>query len=155
MALHTGDAKYLTPLPRALDYLRGSLLPDGRLARFYELKTNRPLYFTRDYELTYSDSDVPTHYSFKVPSRLGKIAAEYERLKGADLKAAAEGPPPPAKGLAAQARAAVAALDSRGRWVEEGRLKYHNAPPGRVIDCATFARNFSTLCRYLAAAKPR
>ena len=37
-----GDKKYLEPLPRALDYYRDSLLPDGRLARFYELKTNKP-----------------------------------------------------------------------------------------------------------------
>src|SRR3954470_19083766 len=39
----TGDARYLEPIPRALAYLRRSRLPDGRLARFYELETNRPL----------------------------------------------------------------------------------------------------------------
>src|SRR4029077_9180464 len=41
----TGDRKYLAPIPRALDYLKKSRLPDGRIARFYELKTNRPFYF--------------------------------------------------------------------------------------------------------------
>jgi len=159
LARLTGDPKYLDPLPRAIDYLRRSLLRDGKLARFYELQSNRPLYFTREYELTYSDADVPTHYSFAVSSRLDRIAAEYERLKTADLKSLAaaaekELPPRPTKELAAQARAVMAALDARGRWVEEGRLKYHKAPPGRVIDCATFARNAGVLCRYLAATKP-
>ena len=77
----TGDAKYLEPIPRALAYLRRSRLPDGRLARFYELETNRPLYFTKDYRLTYDDSDMPTHYAFKVGDRTDSIAREYERLR--------------------------------------------------------------------------
>jgi hypothetical protein len=51
LVLHreTGRPKYLEPIPRALAYYRRSRLPDGRLARFYELGSNRPLYFTRDY----------------------------------------------------------------------------------------------------------
>src|SRR3954471_5458077 len=62
----TGNPRYLEPVPRALKYLQDSRLPDGRLARFYELKTNRPLYFPKDYQLTYSDDDTPTHYAFKI-----------------------------------------------------------------------------------------
>ena len=77
----TGQRKYLEPIPRALEYFRRSRLPDGRLARFYELRTNRPLYFTKDYQLTYDDSDVPTHYSFKVSDGTEGIAQEYERLR--------------------------------------------------------------------------
>jgi pectate lyase-like protein len=68
----TGDKKYLDPVPRALAYLKKSLLPDGRLARYYELKTNRPLYMTRrdgEYFLTYDDSMLPDHYGWKVDSR--------------------------------------------------------------------------------------
>jgi PelA/Pel-15E family pectate lyase len=72
----TGDAKFLEPVPRALDYLRRSRLPEGRFARFYELETNRPLYFTRGYQLTYSDADMPTHYAFKTGDRTDKIARE-------------------------------------------------------------------------------
>ncbi len=48
----TGDRRFLEPIGRALDYLERSLLPSGKLARFYELQSNRPLYFTRAYELT-------------------------------------------------------------------------------------------------------
>ena len=65
--IETGEARFLEPIGPALDWARRSLLADGRLARFYELHTNRPLYFVRDtYELTYSDADMPTHYAFKV-----------------------------------------------------------------------------------------
>ncbi|MGL5095369.1 MAG: pectate lyase, partial [Planctomycetia bacterium] len=51
----TNDDKYLKPIPAALAYLRRSKLSDGRLARFYELKSNKPLYMTSDYVLTYDD----------------------------------------------------------------------------------------------------
>lgn len=150
----TGDGKYLEPIPRALAYYRKSLLPDGRLARFYELKTNKPLYFTKDYKLTYADDDVPTHYGFKVSSRLDAIAAEYERVKDrppvGKKEPAARGKPSARQ--IADAKAALAALDEKGRWVEDGKLKYHGAddPTRRVIDSRTFIKNVRALAAYLA-----
>ncbi len=63
----TGDDKYLKPIQPALAWFERSKLPDGTHARFYELQTNKPLFFVKDtYELTYDDSNMPTHYSFKV-----------------------------------------------------------------------------------------
>jgi uncharacterized protein YyaL (SSP411 family) len=152
----TGDKKYLEPVPRALAYYRKLLLPDGRLARFYELKTDKPLYFTTDYKLTYADDDLPTHYGFKVPSRLDAIAREYDRVKG--LPAGKADPPArgrPAAGQVAEVKAVLAALDEKGRWVEDGRLKYHGPddPTRRVIDSRTFVRNVRVLSTYLAAGR--
>ncbi|MGB7323726.1 MAG: pectate lyase, partial [Rubripirellula sp.] len=43
----TGDAKYLAPIEPAMKWLQRSLLSDGRLARYYELESNRPLYMER------------------------------------------------------------------------------------------------------------
>ncbi|GMU21987.1 MAG: hypothetical protein AMXMBFR13_20750 [Phycisphaerae bacterium] len=156
----TGDRKYLEPLPRALAYLRDSRLADGQLARFYELKTNRPLYFTReDYELTYSDADMPTHYSFKTADQTGAITREYERLLNMDpeeLQATTRASKPRmSRGLEQQARAVIAALDEHGRWVEEGRLRYHGEddPTRRIIDCQTFITNMKALSNYLAATQ--
>jgi hypothetical protein len=59
--------------------------------------------------------------------------------------------------LVKQVQATVAALDARGRWVEEGRLKHHGAddPTQRVIRSATFVRNLQTLSRLLATTDPR
>ena len=57
--IQTGEQRFLDPIPPALDWAKRSRLADGRIARFYELQTNRPLYFTRDYALTYSDADLP------------------------------------------------------------------------------------------------
>jgi hypothetical protein len=112
----TGNKKYLEPIPRALKYLKRSGLPERPdqpvrktrscppgtlcLARFNELKTNKPLFITKGtmvnvmggpslrpdgYEVSYDDSDTITHYSlFQNASSLELVEAEYERVKTAD-----------------------------------------------------------------------
>jgi hypothetical protein len=155
----TGESRYLAPIPRALDYLRRSRLPDGQLARFYEVRSNKPLYFTRDYTLTYDDGDMPTHYSFKVADRTESIAREYERIRSLPARGrtpSAKPAPRLTDALRTEVKAIVAAQDDRGRWVEEGRLRYHgtNDPTMHIIRCATFIRHVETLSRYLAAERP-
>jgi hypothetical protein len=152
----TQHRRFLEPIPRAIAYFRRSQLPDGQLARFYELKTNRPLYFTRQYVLTYRDDDLPTHYAFKVGSSIEKIAREYERIAELDpaaLKQEARKRPTgkPSKSLIVSVERIVGRLDDRGRWVEDGRMKYHgdDDPTKRIIDCRTFMRNIGVLSDYL------
>lgn len=153
----TGNPKYLEPIPRALAYLRKSQLPDGRMARFYELKTNRPLYFTKQYVLTYESNDMPTHYGFITGNRLDSIQAQYDRLKNADRSKlnAPERRDRPAlsAGLETQAASVIAALDSRGAWVEKGKLRNFGDDDDtkEVIATSTFIKNVETLARYLAA----
>jgi len=162
----TGQRKYLEPIPRAIAYLRRSQLPDGQLARFYELKTNKPLYFTLQYELTYRDDDMPTHYSFKVGQALDRIEREYQRavtqvgagegskqLKSPMPKSKRPGRPSPR--MVAQVKGVIAALDAQGRWVEDGTLRYHGKgdPTRRIIDCGTFIHNVRVLSNYLAATR--
>lgn len=161
LAVATGDKKYLTPLPRALDYLQRSRLPDGKLARFYELKTNRPLYFTTSYVLTYDDSDLPTHYGFKVPSKLDQLQARYERLNqlgskelkelGEKERMREEQRVPSAENIEKM----IAGMDQRGAWVEPGRLRYiKKVPPEQsMILSQTFIDNLDKLSRYLAAKR--
>ena len=112
----TGNAKYLEPVPRALAYYQRSTLPEvespseirrracpGRTpcaARFYELKTNRPLYITKGtrltaldqgvvnvdgYELSYSDDSVITHYAVLVSgASFAEIEREYKDVRAAN-----------------------------------------------------------------------
>jgi len=152
----TGDKKYLEPIPRAIAYYRSSLLPGGQLARFYELKTNRPIYFTKDYQYTYSAADMPTHYSFKGGDWTGSAERELQqllKLKPEDLrKKPARRPSQASPKLVSQVQSVLADLDDRGRWVEDGRLRYQGDDDStrRVIDCTTFIRNVRTLSAYLA-----
>ncbi len=157
----TGNRNFLQPIPRAIDYLRRSQLADGRLARFYELQTNKPLYFTKQYVLTYDDGDVPTHYAFKISSRLDNLAQQYDRLAKlspqelAALRNQKQERPKVTSGLEKQVRAVIAALDDRGAWVEDGQLRYHGKADDtrRVIDSRTFIKNVELLSRYLGAVR--
>lgn len=154
MRLHaaTGDARYLEPIPRAIEYLKKSRLSDGRLARFYELQTNRPLYFTRvngKHEMTYEDDRIATGYGYIIDSELDALEDEYKRIKEGRAPAQFDIP-----ALAGETREVIDALDDRGAWVQPGRLKHHKVePPGGVIDSATFAANVATLARYLDATR--
>jgi hypothetical protein len=111
----TGNRRYLEPLPRALAYYQRSLLPatanpsEARrracpgqtpcAARFYEMKTNRPLYITKGtrvtaltqgtatvdgYEVSYSDASVITHYAVLVSGAwVASIERDFKQLQGA------------------------------------------------------------------------
>jgi PelA/Pel-15E family pectate lyase len=155
-----GDKKYLEPVRRALDYLKRSVLPpvenpsEARrrfkqgelvLARFSELKTNRPLYITKGtrvsvldrgatlvggYELSYTDESVIAHYSVLVSgAQLGEIEADYKRLISADPSTIQR--PVKLRGLSPwsykdppmrDVGEIIAGMDARGAWVEDGNI---------------------------------
>lgn len=152
----TGDAKYLEPFPKALAYLKKSKLRDGRLARFYELQTNKPLCFYvegKAYHLTYDFSKAPDHYGFIVDSRIEQIETEYNRLKnGGDRHK------PPAyeriSATPAEVKAIIAQMDSRGAWIDARSMKgFKKASPNGVIQSETFIKNVGVLCEYLKNTK--
>lgn len=149
--------RFLEPLPRAIAYYRRSALDDGRLARFYELGTNRPLFFTKQYELTYSSEDMPTHYGFIVSSKLDQIESELNKVRSTPRDQLWKPKQPPiakrSKKLDQRAERIVQSLDSRGAWVEPGKLRYHgdDDPTREVIRSQTFADNLLVLAQWLAA----
>ena len=152
--VQTGVQRFLDPIPHALDWAHRSRLPDGRMARFYELQTNRPLYFTRDYALAYSDSDMPTHYAFKVSgNRIERIEALYQRVTAEGReKLLAERERVSAPSVE-QVKKIIATLDEQGRWVERGSLRNPQNRRERIeaeiLSCRTFNRNLEMLARYV------
>ncbi len=147
----TGDKKYLEPIPRALAYFRKNRLPDGRVARFYELGTNRPLYMDAAYKLTYDDAAAPDHYGWKQPARFDAIEKKFE---AANRNAPVE--KKPAIPSEEAVRKVIQSLDADGRWIETyagerlvGQPKFANG--FRYISSATFAKNVGILSDYLAA----
>ncbi len=151
----TGDRKYLAPIPKALDYLERSEIEPGRLARFYELRTNRPIYMNRQYQLTYQPNDLPTHYGFIVSSGIPDLRNQYDRLiqqSPAELESSNQ-----RKKRRKLSRPSdevvlktVNALDQRGAWVDQDRLIYHKTEVQPIIMSETFIRNLDILSRYLA-----
>lgn len=155
---HIEDAeRFLKPLSTAIPFYRRSEIADGKLARFYELHTNRPLFFTQDYKLTYSSDDMPTHYAFVVSSKLNSIEKEFNKTKTIVNPEPPWSPPDvkikQTKALDNRVAAILNDLDSRGAWVENGRLRYHGPDDKttKVIRSDTFVSNLINLARWLGA----
>jgi PelA/Pel-15E family pectate lyase len=150
---YTGKPKYLEPIPRALPYFKKSLLPDGKIARYYEFKTNKPLYMDAKYQLTYDDSAAPKHYGWKQSARFGEIERAYELAKmgkGAEQKRSL-------KELEAEVRIILRDLDDQGRWITTYKGERLVGQPRfadgfRFISSDFFSRNVETLSAFIAAS---
>ena len=157
----TGNRKYLEPIGRAIAYLKNSTVPRGDaeifrripegpvLARFYELKTNKPLYVTKGtmitaaglgskrpdgYELSYKPDSVITHYAVLVSGRdLAPLEKDFEALSKADPQSIKR--PAKLRGLspwaerggdaqvtAERAKALISSMDERGAWTKPGTI---------------------------------
>ena len=155
VALFLEDEKYLQPIPPALAWYKRSELTGadkGRWARFYELGTNKPLYFeAKTYLLTYDDSNVPDHYSFKGARYPARVEQQCNAIQDQGLAAYKQSLVPQpltpalavkaAEGMEESVRQVLAAQDDQGRWVQ-----------GDMIDMQTFERNIQTLAQYIGLA---
>jgi len=154
IAAFTGDDKYLEPIPAALAWLKRSLLPDGQLARYYELETNRPLYMNRrgkEYSLTYDDSKLPKHYGWKWPSRIEKLEAELAQIKSGNV---------PVRALVTEneVRQILTQLDKQGRWIstyDGARLVGQAKMPigAKYLSSEVFSTNLTSLSSFLIQAR--
>ena len=161
--LATGDAKYLNAVAPAVHWYRRSAIAPGKWARFYELQTNRPLYFTKEYQLTYQDNDMPTHYSFQSSYGVESMIRYFEavRKQGRTAWLAAQTP----KTLTAAQRAAraesmekkvrtvIAAQDAQGRWITRGKLETRGMIFGDRIETKSFIDHIGVLSKYLSLLK--
>lgn len=149
----TGDTRYIEPHKRAIPYLKTCLLPDGKVPRFLELKTNKPLYFEREgkvYRLTYDASKLPKHYGFITDSILSVVESEWRTAQRGPSTARMWLKEPPAPPLPTVADV-LRTMDARGAWVEQGGLDFHEVKPASgIISSNTFIRNLSVLCQALS-----
>lgn len=155
--VETGNRKYLEPIPRALDYLQRSQLPDGRLARFYELKTNTPLYFTKDYKLTYSSDSMPTHYGFITNNSVAKLRNQFDRLNRLNEQQLEDYRAKTKKVVldvpsSGEINQIIRTMDARGAWVQSGKLQYHKENHGvdQIVRSDTFIRNMRSLSLFVS-----
>jgi len=148
----TGDEKYRTTIPAALDWLEKSRLPDGQWARFYELHTNKPLYCVAEtYELTYDDSNTPDHYGFKIESDLmGKIERMREALAKPREEILTSRKDPEnaerwakvARNLKSKVKTALDTQNEDGIWIDDDE-----------IAAELFVKHFMAMSAYVKAAK--
>lgn len=165
LASETGDKKYLQPIPPAVRYLRRSLLPSGMLARFYEIGSNRPLYFRRGaggngHELTYESEGAASNYGWVWEPELDHVQSVWHQVsRGEPVPSLVASRAPLPSPTDAEARLVLQAQNARGGWVEtEGERAImrdaqgrKTSPPGGVVHADTFIKNMDLLCRWLAA----
>lgn len=152
--LATGDDRYIATLPEALAWFKKNQLKHGEWARFYELQTNRPLYCEADtYLVTYDDSNLPTHYGYKISGSFGRALERFEEQlpKGReDILARRERSTPDsekqwsdrARNLASNARDALKLQKKDGYWVK-----------GDLIEAGEFVKHMRSMTIYREAAK--
>jgi len=161
IAAASGDNSLAAPVIAGVKYLERSLLPDGQLARYYELGTNKPLYMQRagkGYELTHDDSALPDHYGWKNPAPLTHLKEAYRALMAGRPIAEVTGPAAIGGGTVEKI---IGALDDRGRWItvnDSGSTRLVGQPKfaegEEYLSSATFAENLTILSRSLVALNP-
>lgn len=158
IATFTKDSKYLKPIPNALQWLKRSVLSDGRLARYYELETNEPLYMERKggvYSLTYDDSKLPSHYGWKNKARIETLQRAFESIMGREPVLfpilESDTPKPGIKEILADLNEDGAWISTFGGELLSGQPKFE--PGERYIHSGVFSENMSLLSRYLHSAK--
>jgi PelA/Pel-15E family pectate lyase len=158
IAVATQDVKYLQPVDAALQWLDQSRLPDGQIARYYELKTNRPLYMqtnSKAYEITYDDSNLPDHYGWKKASEIKTLREDFKKLSS-DLNAGTSWQS--AAPQWSEVETLIDGLDEQGRWVSRyqgerlvGQPKF--SKNAGYLSSEVFSQNLTTLSRYLLSLK--
>jgi len=166
----TGDTKYLAPVAKAIAYLRTVLLPGNKIARFYELQTNKPLYFERGpggkgFELTYSDKKASSNYGWVWDSELdalqatGSLIARGESVTFPRTEKEQWSSPPTEADIATILKEQA----SNGSWpvtdAERGWMRDANGkktqPAGGVIYSLDFVQNVKALSAWLKLHAPQ
>lgn len=164
----TEDAKYLDPIPAAIDWLERSKIGDKLWARLYELETNRPIYGDRDNKVHYTLEEISeerrTGYSWQSSYGIPGAIEFYKRAREIGLEA--KDPQLPAvldtpkarqkraDSLASKAAAAIGALDGQGRWLREQKLPKGDGTIHKFIASGDFVANMRLLAEYADLTKP-
>jgi len=147
MYIEWGDQRLLDAVGRTVRWYERSRINGtkeaGIWARFYELESNRPLYFTKTYELVYTDEDLPIHYSFRGNYGVNAMMSRYaEILEKGRERLVAESLDPlgedawrkKTEALSGKTRAVLDALDEKGRWIKRvPRTEQTRDEQGRVV----------------------
>lgn len=165
---HTGQGKFLEPIPDAIRWLKASRLPNGKWGRFLELGTNKALYYDRDrirvdslHQLSLERS---TGYGYEVNLKEALDAVELRFQQVSDQTAAAPefDQETTLKELAANVREIIKNQDKLGRWIVH-QDQFRKQVQGKRwdgeyrvedrISSALFNQNVRALCEFLELYK--
>ena len=165
---HTGQNKFLEPIPDAVRWLKDSRLPNGKWGRFLEIGTNKPLYYDRDRIRVESVEELSlersTGYGYETDIQGALNAAELRYLQA--MEKAPESAKPSQttaiKELAVIVQDIINSQDDLGRWVVH-QDKFRKEVQGKRwngeyrvedrISSALFNYNMAVICEFLEMYK--
>lgn len=131
----TGDAAYCAPVAPAVRWLEASQISPGCWARFYELGTNRPLYFDEHRRAVGTPSEAHQPYDwtgdFGIPYLLVRLGAGAYGPGSGRAVPRVPGDPGVCQSAAAVPFDPVAATDPRQVIAYAGSLVMASTPPAR------------------------
>ena len=153
---YTGDDKWLAPLAPAMAWLERSALSKDRWARFYELRSNVPIYGDADGRIhrqleRISDERI-RGYAWQGSYGYATMARMWREIQDGTPRPG----PPSARQRAQQAEKRrpkveqiIAAQDDRGRWIVPGSVIGAPPTPEGVLDMGVFAAHLRALAEYV------
>ena len=146
--LYTGEERFLEAVHPAVKWLDASRMSTGLWARFYELETNKPIYVTREGNISYDNKGVRAGYGFNGDFGITKVLARYDAIRRRQRDVSAvqvdRAPPADVAGLKKRVGRIIDDLDSEGRWTGEG-----------AISSQVFVDNVTALSEFIASTKGR
>lgn len=107
----------------------------------------------RDYHLTHSDQDLPSHYAFQVSSRITSLREDSRRFGDVDVPGVEK---VPSSAMEQDVRQMIGDIDDEGRWVSSfdgerlvGQPKFDLGQ--RYIASQAFCDNVARMSEYLIA----
>ena len=139
----TEEEQFIEPIPAFIDWIEDSAIAPDTWARYYEPRTNRPIYGDRDGHIYYDRDDIgqelANDYGWEDNFDIVKTIALYEAVLEGGHDAFRNGwRPGNAPPEARQIEAILDDQDEEGRWLTDGR-----------IEIATFVANMEALAAYL------
>jgi pectate lyase-like protein len=153
----TNNAKYLLVGPEAFEWLRNSKLPNGKWARFYELKSNRPLYCTPEGKIVFDVALARPGYSWQGNYFSSSLEKTYIKLLISSSRAPYKPNPKKRRTAFKDIEPYLKSLDKQGRWISQisssAKQQYQDKigdPSGvGIIQSGVFVRNADRLLDYL------
>ncbi len=162
--IHTGEERYLEPIPDAIRWLKASRMPNGKWGRFLELGTNKALYYDRGRIRVDSLQDLSlerrTGYGYETDLQEALEAAElrFQQISHPGDAAMKQDQEPGMKELEEKVRQIIQDQDKSGRWIAQ-RDKFRKQFQDRKwdgeyrvedrISSALFNYNVALLCEFL------
>ncbi|MBM3876108.1 MAG: hypothetical protein FJ386_05230 [Verrucomicrobia bacterium] len=165
--LETGDAKYLAPIPAALEWFKRSEIAPNVWARYYELHTNKQLFGDRDGKIYYRIEDISAErrggYSWRGEYGVNSFRNYFENVQrvGREEWNARRAPKPRtprraaehAQSLEPRVKSILAAQDAQGRWITRRRGTRAEFTSTDLIETSAFIANMAVLSEFIEASQ--